>query len=62
MVNSAVKSIQVNFRFIFYNRYGVREAYRSGFFIRVCYGFTTRLFMCLDQIPSFQSFLKKSRM
>lgn len=32
MVNSAVKSIQVNFRFIFYNRYGVREAYRSGLF------------------------------
>lgn len=30
MVNSVVKSIQVNFRFIFYNRYGVREAYRSG--------------------------------
>lgn len=33
MVNSAVKSIQVNFRFIFYNRYGVREAYRSGFLL-----------------------------
>lgn len=43
MVNSAVKSIQVNFRFIFYNRYGVREAYRSGFFIRVCHGFTIHL-------------------
>ena len=43
MVNSAVKSIQVNFRFIFYYCYGVREAYRSGLLNRVCHGFITHL-------------------